>query len=148
MEVNRRSPIVARFWDKVDQSGECWVWLGATGGSKNGYGVFVGGFTRYAHRFSFVLANGPIPEGFVIDHVKDRGCTTTLCVNPAHLEAVEQLENVHRGDGHGRETHCPSGHPYAGENLYIETTKGGYSRHCVICRKSRSAAAYRRGERG
>jgi hypothetical protein len=33
-----------------------------------------------AHRYAYTLLVGPISDGFTIDHVKDRGCTSTLCV--------------------------------------------------------------------
>lgn len=51
------------------------------------------GETRMAHRVSHVLYKGPIPNGLVIDHL----CRNPSCVNPDHLEAVTQKENVHRG---------------------------------------------------
>lgn len=71
-----------RFWSKVDKSGECWIW---TGGKRNGYGFFnVRPTTIGAHRFAYIEANGPVPEGLVIDH----RCRVKLCVNPKHLQAV------------------------------------------------------------
>ena len=46
-----------------------------------------------AHRWMYERAVGPIPAGYVIDHL----CCNPSCVNPAHLEVVTQAENVHRG---------------------------------------------------
>jgi hypothetical protein len=57
-----------------------------------------------AHRYAYTLLVGPISDGFTIDHVKDRGCISTLCVKaiadehgPAHLEPVTMVENNLRG---------------------------------------------------
>ena len=82
----------ARFWSKVDKSGECWVWTAAR---TNGYGVaHVSGKSRRAHRVAYGDAYGPIPEGLVIDHL----CENKACVRPSHLEAVTQGENVRRAE--------------------------------------------------
>lgn len=40
---------------------------------------------------------GLIPDGYVIDHVRKRGCISTRCCNWRHLEAVPQAENCRRG---------------------------------------------------
>lgn len=86
-----------RFWSKVDRRGaeDCWEWLASR--QPNGYGQFspggrAGGMTT-AHRVAYELTFGPIPEGLSIDHL----CRNRGCVNPAHLEAVSQRENVQRG---------------------------------------------------
>lgn len=78
-----------RFWVKVDKSGDCWDWTAHT--TQGGYGVFGADGRRleYAHRYSFMLASGPIQKGQVIDHM----CYNRKCVNPAHLRCVTQSEN-------------------------------------------------------
>ena len=64
---------------------------------------------------------------------------------PEHLEPVTVRENLLRGEGpsalHAKKTHCPQGHPYAGDNLYIHPTRG--LRYCRTCGRERAAAKYR-----
>lgn len=94
---------VAYFWGAVDKSDPngCWIWLGATrkgSKGKNFYGVFsVGRDSFIAHRVSYTLLVGPIPDGHTLDHLRESGiCTSTLCINPAHTEPVTQAENTRR----------------------------------------------------
>ncbi len=69
----------------------CWLWLRPL--QKGGYGrIRVGGKDLSAHRYFFEASNGPIPPGLVLDHL----CNEASCVNPSHLEAVTQKENLHR----------------------------------------------------
>lgn len=81
--------LLGRFWGKVDKSGDCWIWTASR--SKGGYGQFNAGAGRptAAHRYSYELANGPIPSGFHVDHK----CHTPSCVRPDHLQAVTVREN-------------------------------------------------------
>jgi hypothetical protein len=127
----RRLPAEDRFWAKVQKTDSCWVWIG--GASKRGYGGFQPNPERGvvpAHRFSYELLIGSIPEGLELDHL----CRNPRCVNPAHLEPVTHSENIQRGESisvlNARKTHCPQGHPYSGENLVVR--KGGY-RNCRAC---------------
>lgn len=93
-----------RFWEKVDKAGPmpphapdlgpCWLWTGHR--MVTGYGAIGkrkpgGGFTWvYAHRRSWEMANGPIPDRKHILHA----CDTPPCVNPAHLSLGTQAENT------------------------------------------------------
>ena len=84
-------PFETRFLAKVDKSNPdaCWIWTGAK--DPNGYGRFaiVHGVARLAHRVSFEIANGEMPEGMVLDHK----CHNPACVNPDHLRLCTQKEN-------------------------------------------------------
>lgn len=126
-----------RFWAKValpDANG-CMLWLASC--KPNGYAQFsMGGRMIYAHRFSYELAYGRIPQGLHVDHVRAKGCRHRHCVAPGHLELVTQAENNRRSGAGARQrakTHCPQGHPYAGVNLAIY----GGRRNCRQCRKAR-----------
>lgn len=138
---------VARFWAKVAKGGpdECWEWMASENGK--GYGLFWDGQRMvYAHRFVYELEVGPIPEGFVLDHVRDRGCTRRNCVNPAHLEVVTNRENILRGSGasaqHARKTHCRKGHALVGENVYRAPGQPN-KRRCRRCDRERYEAGKR-----
>ena len=136
---------VAGFWERVEKVAltGCWVWRGTI--ARTRYGVWSywkdgKTHTTYAHRFAYELTVGPIPEGLVLDHL----CLNRTCCNPEHLDPVTQAENYRRGVG-GRDgaafqrskTHCPHGHPYSGDNLYVR--KDG-SRDCRECGRIKSAA--------
>lgn len=80
---SRYTPILERFFSKVQKTASCWLWLPPPG--SNGYGRFSVGYKAVpAHRFSYELANGPIPEGLIVCH-NCPGGDNPLCVNPAHL---------------------------------------------------------------
>lgn len=69
-----------RFWSKVRIGDGCWTWTASL--RHKGYGQFrFDGKTRKAHRVSWEIANGPIPEG---QHVLHR-CDNPACVRPSHL---------------------------------------------------------------
>lgn len=103
---------IARFMRKVDSSGECWTWLGATG--EKGYGRFsIGGSHKAdgsrrnsmvaAHRFSYAAFVGPIPSGYGYHGtcVLHR-CDNPRCVRPEHLFLGTNADNVHDMDRKGR----------------------------------------------
>jgi hypothetical protein len=128
---------IDRFWSKVDikEKTECWNWLASDNG--NGYGRFyIGGGkknakTDYAHRVSYILSVGNIPEKLEIDHL----CKNRRCVNPNHLEVVTRKENNLRSDSlsaqRAKQTTCKRGHPLSGNNLY----EAGGRRLCRTCRE-------------
>lgn len=111
-----------------------------------------------AHRLSYEKWYGPIPAGYVIDHMchneaAERGecdgknCRHRACVNPAHLRAVLQSVNAaasplwRRAQGWRKEiTHCPQGHEYSEENTYLNPNVN--SRACIICMREANARSY------
>lgn len=101
---------VARFWAKVArrESG-CWEWTAsrAGGGFRRWYGQFATAhpdgtprkrLTRYAHRVSWLIANGSIPEDAHVLHK----CDNPICVNPAHLFLGNQDINMKDAAAKGR----------------------------------------------
>lgn len=127
--------ITIRFLTKINHIGNCWEWKGC---QRNGYGRFnLNGKTILSHRFSYELFKELIPKGLTIDHL----CKNKLCVNPEHLEAVTQRENILRGVGtaaiNSKKTNCPKGHELKEPNLVKSELRIG-RRNCRICWNQRA----------
>lgn len=120
------------LWDKTIITGFCWEYAGWL--DKHGYGYTrFEGKTWRAHRLSYVLLVGDIPDGLVLDHL----CRVRHCVNPDHLEPVTHKVNLYRGFTearfHGTKTHCKNGHEYTPEN----TLQGASQRYCRACARDK-----------
>ena len=110
-----------------------------------------------AHRAAYLIFIGPIPDGLEIDHechvpeFCDLGdeCPHRSCTNPAHLVATTPHANTMRSNSpsarHAAATHCPSGHPYEGDNIYIRPD--GRGKDCMECRRRQNRRTVQRRRR-
>jgi DNA (cytosine-5)-methyltransferase 1 len=94
LTCNHEAPIVfntaqdVRFWRRVEKTDTCWLWKGAV--KDTGYGVFwYNQRVERAHRVSWEMHHGPIPEGKCVLHT----CDVRICVNPDHLWLGDYSDN-------------------------------------------------------
>ena len=97
---------IARFWDRVDQTGDCWLWTKYC--NSDGYGrVRFNGRLECAHAIAWYFSNGTIPVGLCVLHK----CDNPPCCKPSHLFLGTHLDNMRdrdvkgrnsRGEQHGR----------------------------------------------
>lgn len=131
---------------------DCIIWDGHID-PYGGYGrTGRDGTLQYAHRLTWFLTHGEIPEGMVVDHVchneaaerheceGGKECAHRACVNIDHLRLITRLDNIKAGV-HSRDNHaaCPKGHPTTPENTM--TRKNG-KRECSECNRMRSRAKW------
>lgn len=150
MDVN------SKFWirvERTDDDNECWLW--SKGCISTGYGLFT--ITKaeriLAHRYAWEWANGPIPEGMVVDHEchndtdcpGGKECLHRKCVNPAHLSLKTNAANLRASHKHNsKKTHCPRGHEYTDDNTEYQVRATTTSRKCIACRRESDNTTKRR----
>jgi hypothetical protein len=131
---------MGNFLDRIspEPTSGCWLWIGTV--NQKEYGTFRIGLGRrghvqlfLAHRLSYVLFKGEIPEGLSLDHL----CRVHCCINPDHLEPVTSAVNTLRGQTitafNVAKTVCNSGHLLSGDNLII---RPGGNRDCRACHRA------------
>jgi len=170
----KRKTIEERFWLYVNPEPNtgCWLWdgyLDGRGYGRLGKGGRSGGLIG-AHRFSWELCNGSIPEGLSVLHK----CDIPICVNPEHLFIGTQQDNIddmikkgrhlegrrrsaikrtgvkkpesaiRRGENHPmfgkRKMICKNGHDLTNQHNVFMGTDG--ARRCLICHKKRSLVSH------
>jgi hypothetical protein len=137
--------ILAR-WNRAiaKQPNGCWWFLSTN--TSDGYPRWrykPGALEMYAFVWAYQAFNGDIPDGMQVAHLcHDRAveegtcdggidCPHRKCANPAHLGLQTPSENTMvQRHANRRKTHCPQGHPLAGDNLIV--WKDG-KRRCRTC---------------
>lgn len=169
MTAEQEASALDRLNDKIAfQENDCWHYIGRL--DADGYGLFwFVDETRRAHRVSYELLNGPIPDGHVLDHAchdpkfcaGGKHCLHRRCINPEHLVAIPWAENTKSGrkvaqltpEGKASRlalfpsrsrTHCLHGHEYTPNNVKIRLSGG---RTCKECSRlaTRECNARKRG---
>lgn len=129
-----------RFWQKVRKSDGCWEWTARV--SPEGYGEFWDDRNVRAHRFSWSLVNGPIPDGLMVCH----RCDNPRCVRPDHLFLGTNRENIRDMMAKGRhsvmsvrasQTHCIRGHAFDAVNTNYKQDGRRQCKACKIIRNRR-----------
>lgn len=91
------TPLFSRWSDKVLVDDGCWEWQAGRG--PQGYGAIrIPTKTKRAHRVSYELFRGPIPDGLLVCH----HCDNPGCVKPSHLFVGTTADNMHDRDRKGR----------------------------------------------
>jgi hypothetical protein len=115
-----RKPVEERFLEKVNKDGplcvhlgtKCWVWMGGT--YPEGYGeIKIDGYVRLAHRVSWEIANGEVPDGLCVLHK----CDNPACVRPDHLFLGTKKDNVDDMVNKGRHRNNSAGERNANRKL-------------------------------
>ncbi|MGW2130432.1 HNH endonuclease signature motif containing protein [Streptomyces coelicoflavus] len=146
-------PAAERFAEKINKRGlwslfknapgQCWIWTAGT--NRKGYGVIgINGRSTLAHRFSYELHVGPIPDGLELDH----RCRVRPCSNPDHRptggrgcrQCARDRSNAAQAakpkTPRQLKSHCTNGHEFNAEN----TGHTGTRRYCRQCSRDNSRA--------
>lgn len=126
---------------RLDLIGPCHIFR--YGKNDDGYGqVRHNGGVRKVHIYVWELENGPVPDGFEIDHQ----CMVRGCCNIDHLRCVtHQVNSTENSTSlaakNASKTHCDQGHLFDDNNTYYGT-KG--DRVCRVCRRRHDKNRYYR----
>ena len=117
----------------IDEKTGCWLWDRALKGFGYGHKIFEGKL-QSAHRISWQIHHGPIPDGMWVLH----RCDVMRCVNPDHLFLGTHQDNMDDRHRKGRDLKaaCKYGHPLTDGNLY-KFSNG--RRCCRTCHLRRDA---------
>lgn len=128
---------------RLDDDGPCrFHWIHAD--KLTGYGSFrLGSGNMGAHKAAHLMFVGPVPKGWHVDHVRDRGCVNRDCVWWEHLEAVTPGVNVRRGDAAKPWAYCKRGHELTPDNVCL-SGPGKDQRRCKTCKVEQERARNRR----
>lgn len=130
---------IERFWSKVDKSGgddACWEWQANR--LPDGYGIIcLQGANHRAHRVSYEITNGPIPDGMFVCH----SCDCPSCVNPKHLFLGTAQDNVDDKVAKGRWR----GNPVRGEDASWSILTEAQAREILASTDTQAELARRYG---
>jgi hypothetical protein len=123
----------------------CWRWIGPMTGTYprfqfEGRGMNAG---RFAYRADPKCRPIPLDRPML-----RRRCKNRLCVNPAHLDPVDDFDNAYLGLSptaeNVRKRFCREGHELTEENTLVEIRSGHRRRRCRACRRAKQAESERR----
>lgn len=120
MDLKRKD--ISRFWGHIDKTGNCWLWTKCK--DKDGYGKFkicLGSKQNQkrlrAHRYAWLVTNGPIPPTMFILHK----CDNPPCCNPSHLYVGNHQQNIEDRQRRNRQAKGER----AGNHIHVEKRPRG-----------------------